>query len=124
MQKIPFDIIINHIIPYTYNIQSKSLLEDIKNYNEIKTKLMNDKYDTDIIKHEILANCYINRRIYNNVLQRHYQTNLKKFDNTCQYKYSQNTRFNFLFGLLTPEERHIASEYIFNELSRWIEKTS
>jgi len=39
MKKIPFDIIINQIIPYTYNIQPKSLLEDIKNYHTIKSIL-------------------------------------------------------------------------------------
>ena len=38
MEKIPYDIIINNIIPYTYNIQSNLLLDDIKNYyiNKIK----------------------------------------------------------------------------------------
>ena len=29
MERIPFDIIINHIIPYTYNVQSNILLENI-----------------------------------------------------------------------------------------------
>ena len=49
MKRIPIDIIINHIIPYTYNIQPNLLLEDIKNYHKIKTILTDDKYDIDII---------------------------------------------------------------------------
>lgn len=48
MEKIPYDIIINHIIPYTYNIQPKILLEDIKNYYTIKSKIMDDKYSSTI----------------------------------------------------------------------------
>ena len=58
MKIIPIDIIINHIIPYTYNIQPNLLLEDIKNYHKIKTILMDGKYDIDVIKHEILAIFY------------------------------------------------------------------
>ena len=50
METLPFDIIINNIIPYTYNIQPSLLLEDIKNYYNIKKILMNEKYDTIIIK--------------------------------------------------------------------------
>ena len=49
MKRIPIDIIINHIIPYTYNIQPNLLLEDIKNYHKIKTILTDDKYDIDVI---------------------------------------------------------------------------
>ena len=49
MEWLPFDVIINHIIPYTYNIQSNLLLEDIKNYYTIKEILMNYEYDTNII---------------------------------------------------------------------------
>ena len=51
MEILPLDIIINHIIPYTYNIQPKFLLEEIKNYHKIITILIDDKYDTDVIKH-------------------------------------------------------------------------
>jgi len=124
MKKIPFDIIINQIIPYTYNIQPKSLLEDIKNYHTIKSILINDKYNTNIIKHEILARYYIihNKEQINNILNRHYLSNLKKYDYNILYKYSQNVKFNILFGLLTKEERISSSEYIFENFSTWIIK--
>jgi hypothetical protein len=77
MERIPIDIIINHILPYTYNIQPKLLLKDITNYHKIKTILMDDKYDTDVIKHEILAVFYINKQKLNNILHRQFQINLK-----------------------------------------------
>ena len=120
MERIPIDIIINHIIPYTYNIQSNLLLEDIKNYHKIKTILINDKYDTDIIRHEILAIFYINEQKLNHILHRHFQINLKKYDYNIIYKYSQNTKFNILFGLFSKEERNYFSEYILKDLRQWI----
>jgi hypothetical protein len=79
MERIPFDIIINNIIPYTYNIQPKLLLEDIKNYYTIKSKLMDDKYDTFSVK---LVFFYNKLLIFNNILNRHYQINLKKYNFT------------------------------------------
>jgi len=42
IQKLPLDIVLL-IIPYTYNIQDKSLLKDIVNYTESK-KLLLDLY--------------------------------------------------------------------------------
>ena len=38
MNKLPTDII-NHIIPYTYNLQNKDILSDIKNYVESKNEV-------------------------------------------------------------------------------------
>ena len=32
IQKLPFDVIINHIIPFTYSTQSKELIYDIKSF--------------------------------------------------------------------------------------------
>jgi hypothetical protein len=120
MERIPLDIIINHIIPYTYNIQPKLLLEDIKNYYTIKKNLINDKYNTNIIKHELLSNCYINKQKFNNILDRHFQIHSKKYDYHIIYKYSLKSQFNIVFGLLSREERTCFSEYIFRELYQWI----
>ena len=122
MKRIPMDIIINHIIPYTYNIQPNLLLEDIKNYHKIKTILTDDAYDMDVIKHEILAVFYTNKQKLNNILHRHFQINLQNYDYNIIYKYSQNTKFNILFGLFSIEERKYFSEYILTDLREWILK--
>ena len=120
MERIPIDIIINHIIPYTYTIQPNLLLEDIKNYHKIKTILIDDKYDTDVIKNEILSVFYINKQKLNNILHRHFQINRQNYDYNIIYKYPQNTKFNILFGLFSIEERKYFSEYILNNLRQWI----
>ena len=115
MKRIPLDVIINHIIPYTYNVQSNILLEDIKNYYTIKEILMNEKYDTIIIKRELLSLLYIKKTAYN-IFSRRFQVNLKKYNYKIIYNYSLNTRFNILFGLLSKEERDRFSEYIIKIL--------
>jgi hypothetical protein len=132
MERIPIDIIINHILPYTYNIQPKLILEDIQNYHKIKTILMDDKYDTDVVKHEILAVFYSNKQKLNNILHRLFLFGrcnplhapdvalCKKYDDDIIYKYSQNTTFNILFGLFSIEERTYFSEYILKDLRHWI----
>ena len=40
MDKIPRDIIINNIIPYTYSIQTEELLNDIKSFLITKDKII------------------------------------------------------------------------------------
>ena len=122
MERIPFDIIINHIIPYTYSIQSNILLEDVKNYYTIKEILMDNKYDTNIIKHEILAVFYDNKPKLSNILYRHFQMNLKPHDYNIIYKFSKSTRFNILFGLFTKEERIYFLEYMLQDNGIWIIK--
>lgn len=39
IEKLPFDIVLR-IIPYTYNLQQKHLLDDIENYTKSKTTLL------------------------------------------------------------------------------------
>ena len=115
MKRIPFDVIINHIIPYTYNVQSNILLEDIKSYYTIKKILLDEKYDTNIIKHDILAVFYDNTTKLSTILHRHFQMKLKKMDYNIIYKFSNDKRFNILFGLFTKEDRIYFLEYMFRD---------
>jgi hypothetical protein len=115
MERIPFDIIINHIIPYTYNIQSNILLEDIKNYYTIKNILMDEK-------HEILALFYDSKPKLYTILYRHFQMKIKPQDYNIIYKFSKNTIFNILFGLFTKEERLYFLEYMLQDNGIWIKK--
>lgn len=122
MERLPFDIIINHVIPYTYTIQSNILLEDIKSYYTIKEILLDEKHLTNIVKHDILAIFYDNRSKLSTVLHRHFQMKMKKMNYNIIYDFSNNKRFNILFGLFTKEERTYFLEYMFRDNGIWILK--
>jgi hypothetical protein len=112
MEKIPYDIIINNIIPYTYNIQSNLLLDDIKNYYTIKSKIIEDKYSTSI-KLEILA-FFSFKSMLNTILNRHFIVNLKQYNYDNIKNVSLEKKFSILFGLLTKEERTNGLDYVNN----------
>ena len=112
MEKIPYDIIINNIIPYTYNIQSNLLLDDIKNYYTIKSKIIEDKYSTSI-KLEILA-FFSFKSMLNTILNRHFIVNLKQYNYDNIKNVSLEKKFSVLFGLLTKEERINGLDYVNN----------
>jgi len=122
MERIPFDIWINHILPYTYNMQPSALLEDMRNFCAIKSAFQ--PYDTEIIKHELvsIATMHVNRQKLDTILTRHwlFQMKFNQFDGNMFYKYSKNTKFHILFGLFTAEERTSLAEYIFREIANWI----
>ena len=50
MNKLNNDIIINHIEPYTRRVQSKNLLEDIRN-NKATLKVVHTYFSTNILKY-------------------------------------------------------------------------
>ena len=56
--KLPFDTIINHILPYTYELKPKKLLKDIGELIDTKLdntlKPINEKLDTLEIKIEVV----------------------------------------------------------------------
>ena len=118
MNKIPNDIIINHIIPYTYNIQSKELLMDIKSFY-VDYSIINNVYLFDynnlillrdllfffgtyeykkliyIIKKYIFFKNYRNDQIYNYIIN--------KFELEIKINTLRKTRF--LIGMMTPLQR-------------------
>jgi hypothetical protein len=51
IRKLPQDIV-DYIIPYTYQLQNKPLLEDIKNYNETKELILDLYYNYWIVNLE------------------------------------------------------------------------
>lgn len=126
IKKIPFVIIINHIIPYTYNIQPNFLLEDIKNYYFIKEILMKNIYDFNLIKHEIFAIFYTNNNILLNILSRYYSylilKKISKDINDNIYRYTTDKRFSILFGLFTKDERIKFLEHILEDDGIWFKK--
>ena len=119
MENIPFDITINHILPYTYHIQSNALLEDIRNYSITKEILMNKRYDTCMIKHEILAVFYDNKSTLSTILQRLFPMKSKEKNYHSIYRFSKEQRFNILFGLFTKEERLLFVEHILEDDGIW-----
>ena len=48
MHRLPFDIIREHIIPYTYKPQPKSLCRDIETFVAVKNAL----YDIDVVLYD------------------------------------------------------------------------
>ena len=88
------------------------------------SKLIKDIYRTNIIKHEIMAKYYLNKQKFDDILSRYRLSKNKKLDHSIILKYSQDTKFNIIFGLLTEDERKDSLEYIFEHFSRWIIKTS
>ena len=94
LAKIPYDIIINHIVPYTYNVQSKELLYDIKNFVEDLNLIENCylfDYNYCILYRDLLNFCKLkfNNKLFNM--------------NYVNKKYLKNIRF--LWGTLTPKLR-------------------
>jgi len=129
INRLPYDIII-HIIPYTYNLQSKFLLEDIKNYKKVKISLLeiykyiwiewvgsntqdDDKYwlINDLIAYSNDYNAtmlgYVDKfyEIWkrNNFLKTRQEIDFyfKKIE-----KKNVSTQINIVLGLLTPTERN------------------
>jgi hypothetical protein len=120
INQLPYDIIVNHIIPYTYKSQPIHLLEDIKNYDLIKKELLDSKYNTKLIKHEILAVFYTDTNILKNILERSFifkQT--LKTKNMNIHSYTNDKKFAILFGLFRPIERQLFLQHITQDNGIW-----
>jgi hypothetical protein len=127
--KLPKEIIYM-ILPYTYQLQSKELTEDIKNYHESKQLLFNKYYKIWLIYYDeeyqlsdkewIINDLYryINKNKptmygyvdnFYNLFFRKFNIKTKKQVIECIKKFFNkplNTQINFYWGLLNSKERN------------------
>ena len=131
MSLIPTDVLINHLIPYTYNKQPVKLLYDLKNYIE-DFSILEETYETlynyGILYYDLLEYCnngppfgYEMDDKFFNIFQRHimYKNYTKDMlNNYIFYKFNifyieldkefddiYKKKIRFLWGLLKPVER-------------------
>jgi hypothetical protein len=128
INRLPLDIVLQ-IIPYTYNLQNKNLLEDIVNYTQTKTKLfelyhkfwmidlisLDPEEDKNWLINDIFGYANNNHATMNGYIDHFYnifkrniflQTNEKidKYVYNLEKK-GVNTQINIFLGLLTIKER-------------------
>ena len=129
IQRLPIDIIL-YIIPYTYNLQNKNLLNDIRNYTETRSLLLKIYYeywiidaesqdseeDTNWLINDIMlytnndkATMYGYVDNFYNIFKRnvslHTNNNIDKYIINL-YKKTAKTQINIVLGLLTMNERN------------------
>jgi hypothetical protein len=132
--KIPTDVIMNNIIPYTYNTKSKEHLLDIKTFlsdYSILENYYNLEYNNDILLFDLIMFCNNGKfplrleDFYESVFRRHikYRTIVKNDLHTLIFtRYHRNLddsserKIKFLWGLFTPIERtRFINNYIIIE---------
>jgi hypothetical protein len=133
VKKLPHDVIINHIIPYTYQTQPLSLLRDIRSYTR-EFRFVKDVYYTeynpsvllcDLIRfsnNDGVAPIYGIEYKYELLLRRNYVLSSKCKTDIIQYVFQNihdklhhktENKIKFLWGLLTSQERlNFIDEYI------------
>ena len=121
--RLPLDIIINHILPYTYNTKDREHVLDIRSFvrdYQFMESLFYD-YNEIIILNDLVRYCNNNvaplyglHKKYEKTLRRYVMFQTKTSAEIHDYVFGvfhrrilENTesRIRFLFGLLTPRER-------------------
>jgi len=138
MNRLPLEVIFFHIIPYTYNIQSKSLLEDIVSYSHAKNLLIEMYYNfwilfaedtepedknwllNDIYTYANEDNATMNGYVENfyNIYRRHIMLDsnekIDKYISNLHERRNVRKQINIFIGLLSAKER---IEFIENRKS-------
>ena len=124
IQRLPEDVVINHIIPYTYQLQPRRLLYDIRSFvNDyaLVESIYMTQFNALILLNDLLQFCYINvspsygiENIFENVLRRHYCISGKSEEyliSRVRLNFHRNVevrterKIKFIWGLLTRQER-------------------
>lgn len=140
IQRLPMDIILR-IIPYTYNVQNKELLNDIIHFNTTRVFLM-ELYFSYWIKYSYLIheddlcwlvndmlgymnNHYAIGHVFTPKLLGIYYRNpfLKTREDVvkymgCLYKKNIKSQFNLCLGLFNPQEREEFKSIALRHLSQ------
>jgi hypothetical protein len=124
LEIFPFDVVCNHILPYTYQPQSHKLLQDIRSYYT-DMKLLDNIYLFDfnyvVLFNDLVKFCnsgqiphyYIGKKFFT-ILQRNFKLSncsfgkIQHFVFVVFYIHSHDDlprKIKFLWGLLTIEER-------------------
>jgi hypothetical protein len=132
LKKIPNDIIINHIIPYTYQKQPSCLIRDIRSYTR-EFKFVKDVYYTEYNPSVLICDLirFCNNNIapiygieykYELLLRRNYVLSMKCKTDIIHYVFQNvhknlnhktENKIKFIWGLLTAQERlDFIDEYI------------
>ena len=118
------DIIINHIMPYTYKPQYKLLLFDIRSFTkdfQFVKDVYYTEYNSEILIYDLITFCNNNMAPvygidmkYEYVLKRNYLLNLKCHRELVEYIFTNvhvnlifktENKIKFLWGIMTPPER-------------------
>lgn len=124
INKLPFDVILNNILPYTYQTQPKKLLYDIRSYvadYKFIDSIYMTQYNEYILLHDLLKFCFKDitppygiKHHFETILRRHFcisNKNDEQLINLVRLNFHRNMETNtdrkmrFLWGLLTPVER-------------------
>jgi hypothetical protein len=124
INRLPDDVIINHIIPYTYQTQPRSLLNDIRSftrdYNLVESIYMTQLNEI-ILLNDLFKFLYINftpsygiENIFETVLKRHLNIQRKTDEylithiKVCFHRNINNNterKIKIIWGLMSPRER-------------------
>ena len=123
MNRIPEDIIINHILPFTYRLQHKELLRDIKTYVEdfaLVEQYYTDDFNTVFLLRDLITFCTKNSEVCMNItnklteiMRRHFS--YKNIGDTVMFsKAHKLPHFCFVFikaSMMTNKTKLLVKRY-------------
>jgi hypothetical protein len=107
LSKIPNDIIINHIIPFTYKVQSKTLLKDVQSFYRDYEVVIN-YYSFDYNDYVLCSDLI--RFINNNYFLNSYSNNIEKLFERSYFYNNIINKEEFIISI----ENNIYNNYIIN----------
>jgi hypothetical protein len=98
INRLPFDIVVNHILPYTYNIQPPRLLRDIRSFCADYSFLENIyafDFNYDVLFYDLT--CFCNRTRHPNFnMHEDFGSLLRRLFRFKHYTYSQLNNIVFI----------------------------